>query len=237
MQFIVSSEISNKEFLLDEEESFHLKKVLRLKIGDKVKVFDGKKKWVCEIIEFKNDRVLLRPIIKTEPATKKIKLNLYFPFIEKKHFEYVLKTATEIGVDSFTPIISEYTQKHFVFDIESKKERINEIIKSAVKQSERDSFPYVTNPTNLKDLFEKNIKIILMSKTEINGKLFKITEALENFKYEVNVLVGPEGGFSKSELSYMKENVYPVKISDNVLRSETAAIGGVLAIIAIIGGK
>ncbi|MEW6012786.1 MAG: RsmE family RNA methyltransferase [Elusimicrobiota bacterium] len=237
MQFIVSSEISNKEFLLDEEESFHLKKVLRLKIGDEVKVFDGKNKWVCEIIEFKNDKVFLRPIIKIQSAVKKIKLNLYFPFIEKKHFEYVLKTATEIGVDSFTPIISEYTQKHFVFDIESKKERLEEIIKSAVKQSERDSFPEIKNPINFKDIFEKNIKIMVMSKTEINGKLFKLTEALENFKDEINVLIGPEGGFSESELSYMKENFYPVKISDNVLRSETAAIGGVCAIIGVIGGK
>lgn len=237
MQFLSENLISEDNFFLNEEESFHLKKVLRARTGDKIKVFDGEKRWLCEIIDFKNSRVFLKPLELIKTEKKQFKLNLFFPFIERKKFEYVIKTVTEAGIDSFTPLITEYTQKHFIFNIKDRKERIYDILKSAVKQSERDSFPEINNAENISDIFENEKKFIVMSKEKINGRLYKLFDIINNTDKEINIIIGPEAGFSQKDVSFMNENVYPLKISDNILRSETAAVGSVCMIAAVMSIK
>lgn len=230
MQFITSFPVSfNKNFVLDEEESFHLKKVLRGKIGDKIKVFDGEKRWLCEIAGFEKGRVILKPLKEFEKNNPSLRINLFFPFIERKSFEYVIKTSTEAGVFSITPIITEYTQRHFIFDINDKKERIYDIVKSAIKQSERDSFPIINNPENINNIFNEKESFFIMSYEKIHGRLFNVKDVINMAGDNINIVVGPEGGFSSNDLEFTeRENIYPVKISDNVLRTETVSIFSVI---------
>ncbi|MEF3279787.1 MAG: 16S rRNA (uracil(1498)-N(3))-methyltransferase [Elusimicrobiota bacterium] len=230
MQFISSNPIIDNEFFLDEEESFHLKKVLRVKKGDEIKVFDGERQGICKVIDFIENKALIKTVKVFDKKTLKTKINLYIPFIERKLFESVLKNSVEAGIFSFNPIITYYTQNHFIFDIEKKRERLLEIIKSAVKQSESSFFPILNKPQKIDDIFKTKNKFFVMSKDKIMNRLFSFKEILNFIEDEINIIVGPEGGFSDIDFSNaLSENIYPVKLSDNVLRVETAAISAVCA--------
>ncbi len=229
MQFLVDYSVEqNKEFFLDEDESFHLIKVLRLKKGEKIKVFDGKRQFLCEIIDFFNKKAYLKAVEVIFERYKKFNINLYFPFIERKLFEDIIRAGTELGVDYFIPLKTEFTQKHFIFDLEEKKERLKAIIRSAVKQSERLSFPVITELKDIKNIFEKDKKFFVMSKEKIFNKLLNVDEIKSFVDNEINIVVGPEGGFSTKDFENARsENIFPLKISDNLLRVETAAISAV----------
>jgi len=238
MQFLSEKEISKDvEFFLDEDETFHLKNVLRISKGQIVKVFDGLKKWECEVIGFNNKNAILKPL-KEIIENKKPYINLYFPFIEKKFFEEIIRKGSEIGIRCFYPIITDFTQKNFIFDINLKRDRFNEIIKSSVKQSESSFVPYLNDPITIYDLSFDLKKFILMTPHPIDGNLYTISDIFNFVKIlnEINVIVGPEGGFSQKEIdlfSKFKDNIIPLKISYNILRVETAAVSGCLSILAL----
>jgi len=236
MYFISDNKIiENKEFLLNEDESFHIKKVLRAKLDDKIKVFDFNKVWLCEIVDFKNKNVLLKPIEIVQKAKRKYKIKLYFPFIDRKLFEYVIKKSIEIGCDELFPLITEFTQKHNIFDLNDKKDRIDELIKSAMKQSESTAVLKINNSVYLKDILKEDKKFIIFTAEKINQRIYNIYDALKKIKGEdINIVTGPEGGFSEGEKKEFKENFIPVKISYNILRAETAAISALSIINGIL---
>jgi 16S rRNA (uracil1498-N3)-methyltransferase len=239
MQFLSQNEIiKDKEFLLDENESFHLRKVLRINKGDLVKVFDGKKKWECVVVGFKDKYSILKPVKEISESNNNLFLNLYFPFIEKKHFEEVIRKGVEVGVCGFYPLVTDYTQKNFIFDIKEKKERFDEIIKSSVKQSERSFIPLIFEPMEIDKVPFNLKKFILMTPKAIDEKLYKLLDILDFIKKEeeINIIVGPEGGFSKREIdifSNFKDSIIPLKISYNILRVETASIISCASILAV----
>lgn len=232
MQFLTTEILQDStEIILTEEESFHLKKVLRVRVGDEIKLFDGKDQWKARVVGFNDRRAVLKPCEKIIIKEKKYRINLYLPFIEKKHFELVIKMGTELGVDKFIPFSSDYTQKHYEFEAGEKNLRMKEIINSAIKQSERNSIPLISDPIKFKDIFERDV--IVANRTAINGKIYNATDIAAMNLNEFNLLIGPEGGFSDDEVSFMvKHNWMPLMLSENILRTQTAAI----AAVAVISG-
>jgi 16S rRNA (uracil1498-N3)-methyltransferase len=231
MQFLTTEIFKDtSEIILSDEESFHLKKVLRVRVGGEIKLFDGKNQWKARVIGFNDGRAVLKPYEKIIAKEKKYRINLYIPFIEKKYFELVIKMGTELGVDKFIPFTSDYTQKHYEFDVGEKNLRMIEIIKSAVKQSERNSIPVVLCPLKFKDIFERDI--IIANRTAINGKIYNATDIAAMNLNEFNILIGPEGGFSDDEVSFMvSHNCMTLMLSENILRAQTAAIAAVAVIV------
>lgn len=223
MQFLAKRVESNIAFL-DDEEFFHLTKVLRFKKNDEIKLFDGNNKYRGIISDLFDNKIILKEMVKIDKKVKGFRINLYVGCIERKNFELIVRMGTEIGVDSFIPLITSYTQKKFILDISNKKNRFIDIIKSAVKQSERDSFPVIEESVNFKDIFVDNKKFIVANR-ELDGfKIFDI-DKINRFYPEFNLVIGPEGGFSDEEYKIIKNNnCYLLKLSDNILRTETASL-------------
>ena len=214
--------IENKEIILTDQENIHLTKVLRKGVGDEIKITDGKGNlYNCKVILSSKTKTILnitgQKIIKDDSPKLKIGISL----IKKlDRFEWFLEKATEIGVSEITPLISRYTERDS-FNID----RSNKLMISAMKQSLRYKIPKLSIPVNFNDyIYQKNFGshsyIGTCKKTNI--PLLKDKLIRDN---DTNVLIGPEGGFSETEIDLAKKaNFTPISLGKNRLRTETAGV-------------
>lgn len=133
----------------------------------------------------------------------------------KERFEFAFEKAVELRVKDFYPIISKFTQKK-----EIDTERLLRKGISAIKQTGRSILPTLHPPIFLKDLAIKFKNFDRVIVADLNGKKFKSNIQWDNCL----VVVGPEGGFDRSELNVFKsyKNVELVNIGEFKLRTETA---------------
>lgn len=222
----------NGEVFLDEEESFHAIKVLRHRRYDRIKIFDGKKRYFATIKDIQNGIVILTDLEEIKTIPKRYQINLFLPFIEKKDFELILRQATELGVDNFIPLITDYTQRCFV-PCEVGFTRFNKIILSAVKQSERSSIPQILKPVRFNEVINSDKRFIVGSTTQDSSGR-RIQDVLKDMDGVVNIMVGPEGGFSPYEKELISKSSFLFKIGDNILKTTTAAVALVGCVMYII---
>ncbi len=223
-QFYYEGELTpGKDFVFSRKESSHLK-VFRARKGDKIKVFSPAGRFEAVIKDFLNEGVLARAEVKINERPQKPKIKLYFSFLEKNSFEEIIRKASETGCDVFIPVIFKYTQRNHVFDISARRERLNEIMLSAVKQCERTSMPALFEPVNFEEIFSMEKMPLIFSKTDWEGRpSMKLSSVLDKLEDEAALIIGPEGGFAPQELSFAKGRAFFISLGENVLRAETAA--------------
>ena len=208
---------NNLKGKLDKKQSHYISKVMRIKENGKFNVFNNAGEWVATIIKIKNGFVEFRIVKQLRSIEITNEIWLAFSPIKSNYFNFMIQKATEIGVTRFIPILTERT---IVRKLNEK--RINKIIIEASEQSNRLKVPSLDKLTKL-DAFLKlnqNTNIIF---GDINTENKKID--LKN-KNPLCVLIGPEGDFSLKERERILKlkNIIPLKINDNILRSETASI-------------
>ena len=208
---------NNLKGKLDKKQSHYISKVMRIKENGKFNVFNNAGEWVAKIIRIANGFVEFRIVKQLRSIENTNEIWLAFSPIKSNYFNFMIHKATEIGVTRFIPILTERT---IVRKLNEK--RINKIIIEASEQSNRLKVPSLDKLTKL-DAFLKlnqNTNIIF---GDINSENKKMD--LKN-KNPLCVLIGPEGDFSLKERERILKlkNIIPLKINDNILRSETAAI-------------
>ena len=132
----------------------------------------------------------------------------------------MIQKATDLGVTKFLPSIFDRTVVRKI-----NKERIEKVIIEAAEQSNRINVPSIEEPQNLKIFLNNKIDLIFTDLNSKNKKL-DLEKLTEN---PTCIIIGPEGDFSETEreqiLSF--KNVQPIKINENILRSETAVISSI----------
>ncbi len=214
----------NDRFVLQESDVHHILHVLRAKTGDKV-VFcnDDKQYLVSLVIEPKKvDYSLIEQLKDKRELNVDLTLIVGLPRLEK--FEWIIQKATELGVTRIVPFIS----KRSIIKLDEKREnskieRWKSIAKEAAEQSRRCRIPKIE-----KVILEKEIKNYL-SKTNIlayeESKEYTLLDKIKGEKESLTLLVGPEGGFDKSEVDYfLSLGFSSVSLGNRILRCETAAI-------------
>jgi 16S rRNA (uracil1498-N3)-methyltransferase len=219
--------LHDKEFFISDLDIIHqIKKVLRLQIGDRVIFLNGNGElFFSEIKQINGEQIFFEVYKKENHQLKKQKINLYFSVLKKDKVEWVLQKGTELGVDNFFPIISDRTEKN-----NFKKERALHIIKEAVEQSERIFMPEFHDVEKL-----SNVLIGLKSDETfyLDFDCQKINLAEVRQKNNINIFVGPEGGWSSKDKNIFNDfNIKSFSLGDFVLRAETASIA-VLAVLKI----
>ena len=216
----------NSSSKLDKPQSHYLIKVMRLNVGENFSLFNQSGEWEAKITEI--NKGIVEFLI-----TKKIRSNfnekeiwLAFAPIKLNYLNLMIQKATELGVTRFIPILTERT---IVRKLNMK--RIKKIIIEASEQSNRLKIPKLEEITKLDNFLKNNQKtnIVFGDLNTTNNKL-----NIRNTK-PLCVLIGPEGDFTIKERDKILnlENIIPVKINNNILRSETAAI----SLISIISFK
>jgi 16S rRNA (uracil1498-N3)-methyltransferase len=192
--------------------------VMRIKIGEIFSLFNSSGEWEAKILTLSKSIVEfnITKQLRQKESTKE--MWLAFSPIKSNYFNFMIQKATELGVTKFIPIIFDRTIVRKI-----NKERLEKVIIEAAEQSNRINVPSIEEPQSLKD-FLSNEKMDLIF-TDLNSQNKKID--LDKLSSNPTcVIIGPEGDFSEEErekiLSF--KGVQPIKINENILRSETAVI-------------
>jgi len=223
MQLFFNPDISENttQFTFEREESKHIVKVLRKNIGDTLYITNGKGWLFIAEISMPNINKCTAKIISQKQQPKR-DYNLHLAVAPTKindRYEWFLEKATEIGIDSITPIICDHSERKVI-----KPERFERILQSAMKQSLNCYLPKLNDAISFKDFinldFEGDLFIAHCEETD----RISLKQQL-NPKTDVTILIGPEGDFSVKEITEaLKNNFIPVTLGETRLRTETAAI-------------
>ena len=222
--FFPESLSTNLTLKLDKSQSHYLIKVMRMNIDKNFSLFNQNGEWEARIIKITKGIVefLITKKIRSNNNDKEIWLA--FAPIKLNYLNLMIQKATELGVTRFIPILTERT---IVRKINEK--RLNKIIVEASEQSNRLKVPKLEEIVKLDNFLKFNQKtnIIFGDLNTNNNKLtIKNTEPL-------CILIGPEGDFTTKEREKILrlKNIISLKINENILRAETAAIS-MISIIA-----
>ena len=206
---------------LDKDQSHYLSKVMRVKENEVFSLFNKEGEWEAKVLGiFKN--IVEFKIIK-QLRQKEITKELWLAFspIKSNYQNFMLQKATELGVTKFLPIIFDRTVVRKI-----NKDRIEKIVIEASEQSNRINVPTIEEAQDLNSFFKKNSMNLIF--TDLNSNIKKIDKSKFTDK-PVCIIIGPEGDFSETErekiLSF--KGVQPIKINENILRSETAVISAI----------
>ena len=202
---------------LDKSQSHYVSKVMRLKEKEVFSLFNNSGEWQAKVINITKSIVEFNVTKQLRHKENTKDLWLAFSPIKSNYFNFMIQKATELGVTKFLPIIFERTIVRKI-----NKERLEKIIIEAAEQSNRLTVPSIEDPQELKSFLKNDMDLIFTDLNTANTK-FDLTKLTTK---PTCVIIGPEGDFSEKEREeILKFNgVQPLKINENILRSETAVI-------------
>ncbi|KZD01899.1 16S rRNA (uracil(1498)-N(3))-methyltransferase [Oceanibaculum pacificum] len=219
---------------LPKEQAHYLRSVLRLTPGDKVALFNGRDgEWLAEIVELGKSAALLTLARQLRPQADEPDLWLVFAPVKHARIDFLAEKATELGVSALWPV---FTQRTNVSRVNEDRLRANAI--EAAEQSERLTVPMVMAATKLEAALASwpaGRRLIVCDET---GGGIPVAQALSDNVVSGNaVLIGPEGGFTETELDGLRKLpfVTAVSLGPRVLRADTAALAALACFQAVAG--
>ena len=202
---------------LDKSQSHYVSKVMRIKENEVFSLFNNSGEWEAKILNISKSIVDFNVTNHLRQKENPKELLLAFSPIKSNYFSFMIQKATELGVTKFLPIIFERTIVRKI-----NKERLEKVIIEAAEQSNRITVPSIEDPQKLKNFLNNDMDLIFTDLNTANTKidLKKLTTK------PTCVIIGPEGDFSEEEREEILRfnDVQPIKINENILRSETAVI-------------
>ena len=219
--------INGGELVLEGDRARYLGRVLRLAVGDDIAVFNGEGgEWSARIDAMTKSTVTLSVGEQAEPGTESaLKIHLVQGISRGERMDFVVQKATELGVKRITPVSTEYgVVKLDAARAEKRRDHWQSVATSACEQSGRTRLPLVDSPVALRDWFGNK-------PTEVDAELILAPGATTSLAgiaaphTKVCVLIGPEGGFSRTEYEDASVAGFTaVSLGPRVLRTETAAV-------------
>ena len=207
----------NLNSILDKSQSHYLSKVMRIKTNESFSLFNQSGEWEAKVLYINKGIIEFTVTKKLRSAENEKEIWLAFAPIKLNYLNLMIQKATEIGITRFIPILTERTVVRKL-----NEKRINKIIVEASEQSNRLKVPSLDKLTKFDTFLKSNQNTnIIFGDLNTNNKKIDLKN-----KDPLCILIGPEGDFSVQErenISKLKK-IIPLKINDNILRSETAAI-------------
>ena len=202
---------------LDKSQSHYVSKVMRIKENEVFSLFNNSGEWEAKILTISKSIVEFNVTKQLRQKENLKELWLAFSPIKSNYFNFMMQKATELGVTKFLPIIFDRTIVRKI-----NKERLEKVIIEAAEQSNRINVPKIEEPQKLKNFLSNDMDLIF---TDLNTSNTKIDLKKLTTK-PTCVIIGPEGDFSEEEREKILKFkwVQPIKINENILRSETAVI-------------
>jgi len=208
------------QFTLSETSSKHCVQVLRMDVGEQIDITNGQGGLfhaTIQVAHKKNAVVTITASTQTDRPKQKLQLGISL-LKNAVRLEWLFEKATEIGVTSITPLVCERTI-HERF----KTERMQQIIQSAMIQSQQTWLPVLSEPMPL---------LQFITKSSANQKLIAHCEPLHKTSIQsiepsddLLLLIGPEGDFAPSEIeAAIAKDFMPIDLGPTRLRTETAGI-------------
>lgn len=231
----IADEVSGDRAFLLGKNADHLSRVLRARIGQQFEIATPSGVRIGEIVQIEPDRVVFstRDLPYREAGHQTIQIHLYLAVFKFDRFEWAVEKCTELGVSSIVPVIARHTDAHLASAALKRVERWRRIAHEAAQQSRRDVVPAVLDPEKLSDVIPtaQGHRIVLVE-TERECRFADVIGQT----LELSLAVGPEGGWTESELATFDNNAWRrASLGRTILRAETAAIAGLAVAQAALG--
>ena len=228
-QVFVNEAPIDSQFHITGQDAHHLSKVVRLKVGEKIRVSvsDGTN-YICQVSDFQ-DKDLIASVVEQVPSTElPNKIYLFQAIPKGDRMETIIEKCVELGAFEIIPV----EMKNCIVKLDEKKkkskvERYQAIAKSAAEQSKRSIIPQIHSVMTFKEAFEyaKSLDVLLLPYESKNG-MQDTFDALAELKpgQSIGVFIGPEGGFAPSEIEMTEGVMKFISLGHRILRTDTAAI-------------
>ena len=214
----LSTDMTDK---LDKSQSHYLNKVMRLKENGVFSLFNRNGEWEAKVLSVSKNIIKFKITKQLRQKENIKKLWLAFSPIKSKYQNFMIHKATELGVTKFLPIIFDRTVVRKV-----NKKRLEKIVIEASEQSNRINVPIIEESQSLNNFLKTNSIDLIFADLNSNNNMIDKSKITGN---PVCIIVGPEGDFSETEREEILtfKGVQPLKINENILRSETAVISAI----------
>lgn len=228
--FIADDYIQGENVALPAHVQEQMRRVLRLKDGDRVIVLDSRGMEYLLNLEQDaegnfNGKVLSTQENTAEPRTS---LTMYIALTQREKFEWVLQKGTEIGMAVFQPFVCERSLVQDNKGFGKKQTRWEKILREAAEQCGRGRVPLLKPPLDLKNALSKAEKEHDLNLAAwVGEEQIGLQAALRDFSVggSLGLFIGPEGGFSEAEIARMRlSGLRTFSLGARVLRMETAAM-------------
>lgn len=230
--YVENSQFSENSITITGDDVNHMKNVLRMNIGERVKICDGEgKDYYCEIASFEKNQVIADIMeIKETESELPAKIYLFQGLPKKDKMELIIQKSVELGVYEVIPV----NMKRCVAKIEDGKkekkklERWQSISTAAAKQSGRGIIPKVHSLISFKEALamakEMDIAIVPYELADHIEKSHEVIKKAAE-KKSVAIFIGPEGGFDEKEIQLaLEEEFDTITLGKRILRTETAGL-------------
>lgn len=212
----------NLIYILDQDQSIHLSKVIRLKLKDNLLIFNNSDgEWLAEIKNIDKKAISVRCLNKISNTKTIPNIDLFFSPIKYQNSETIIRQSTEIGIRDLFPTLF---QRTIISRVNKKK--FDSYALSAVQQSGRTQRPNIHELKEIynqkQNLFKKNI---IMFDENLRGQ--QISNIKIDKSKDICVVVGPEGGFTDKErilIASLSANFYNIKLGPRILKADTAVV-------------
>lgn len=221
MQRYFSKNKENDYLYLNDNDLYHIKKVMRMNDKDKIEVVFEHELYVCEL---ENN---MAKIIKKEENSlvDKPYITIVIPLLKEQKMDLILQKSTELGVDEIIPVVMQRSIVKIDEEKQDKKiERWQKICKEASEQSKRLDIPIVSKICKLEDLKSLEGVKLTCSTSEKSQNLKNYLKNLENYD-RIILVIGPEGGLSEYEEEYLKQiGFVSISLGNRIMRVETVPL-------------
>jgi len=207
---------------LEEKAFHHAIHVLRLKKSDTLHLFnerDGEWQGTLVDVSKKEATLLLHHQLRAPSPTQP--LHLYFAPLKPDRQHFLIEKSTELGVSDFFPVHTEFTQVG-----KANLEKWQDQALHATQQCERLDVPTFFPMKKLQDILNGLGTEKIIACLERSNHVYSLTESKKLLQNAHKILIGPEGGWSPSEMAILSDHpqVMPISLGENILRAETAAL-------------
>lgn len=201
---------------IDDRSMVHQwQKVLRFKVGDELVLFDGDCDKLYKIDRVEDTAFHLEHVTDMVQNLPGKDMYLFWSLLNKRDKnEMVLQKCTELGVSVFIPVISERSEAKNLHE-----ERAQKIVIEAAEQCGRSDIPTIHEPMTFEQAVSSYNDKLQLFYTDVEAE-----SAGDRAESKLGVFIGPEGGWSKSELQALRDVAEPLSLGNLTLRAETAAI-------------
>ena len=235
MHLFYAPDVTLPLYTLNDEESKHCVRVMRLREGDALHLTDGRGSLHrCQIVAAHQHHCTVR-IVETQSEYGRLGYSLTMAVAPTKNidrFEWFLEKATEVGVSHIVPIECDHSERRTI-----KHDRALRVVTSAVTQSIKAYPPTLDDLTPVRKLIQtpfEGRKFIAHCDPTFDKRdyLPSIIKKTEN----ILILIGPEGDFSPEEIKFALENGFePISLGPQRLRTETEAVAAAVRVATING--
>ena len=216
----------NNKIALSKDQSHYISNVMRLKSGDELLLFNGiDGEFLGKVAGSEKKQTIIQVHAKQRDQSKPSNISLAFCPLKGQRLDFLIQKCTEVGLKSFIPVISDHTIVRNV-----NENRLKKIIIESSEQSDQLNIPQVVSALNLEEFLHSLKKEDVVLFGDISSKNNDLTQLIEDKSKNYILFVGPEGDFSPKEREIILKNdkFKSFSLGKNILRSETAAMAGLV---------